>query len=294
MGRREWEALPAGVRSAVEERCGPVIKAEIPEWGYGSEFSSTLHLDRGAIFCKGIRADASAAWMHRNEVSVNPWLPDLVPRLLWQFEADGWLLLGFEYVDGRPADLSPWSDDLVPIAAAVAELGRELTPCPTGTRSLTARWARRPVWRMYLDTPPGDLDPWDRAHLPEFARLEEAAPALVDGDTLLHTDLHPGNLLMDGGGVRVADWAWRSRGAAWVDPAFLVIRLMAEGHSAYAAEAWAQQVPAWREAEPGAVTVFAATVLGLWEDKTRMAPRPDSERLTAAARMWARHRLATA
>lgn len=292
MSRREWEALPDGVRDAVENRVGPILKAETPESGINSEFAATLHTDRGPVFCKGIRADARGAWMHRNEAEVDPWLPaGVTPRLLWQIETDGWLLLGFEHVDGRHGDLSPGSPDLAPLAAVVDELGRELTPCPTPTRSLADRWATRPVWDTYRTVPPDDLNPWDRESLPELARLEAVAPELLDGDTLLHTDLHPGNLLVGGGRVRVIDWAWRSRGAAWIDPAFLVIRLMSAGHSATAAEAWALQVRAFREAHVEAVTAFAVTVLGLWEHKLRTAPHPHSGRLTAVARLWARHRV---
>jgi hypothetical protein len=92
--------------------------------------------------------------------------------------------------------------------------------------------------------------------------------------------------------VTVIDWAWASRGAAWVDPAFMVIRLMAAGHSPQAAESWVSQIPVWRAVPAAAVTAFAATVLGLWAHKTRSrVARHHSAELTAVARNWARHRL---
>ncbi|MCO5994184.1 aminoglycoside phosphotransferase family protein [Actinoallomurus rhizosphaericola] len=294
--RHEWDALPDDVRSAVEQQCGgQVIKAEMPELGCSSEFSATLHLDGGRIFCKGIRADHPAAWMHGNEAAVNPLLPvGLAPRLLWQLAVDGWLMLGFEHAAGRHPDLTPSSPDLAAIAEAITAL-RQLTPSAAPNRSLAARWARLPVWRQYAQDPPADLDPWEAEHLPRLVELEATAPELVDGDALLHTDLQPGNLLIEDGAVMVIDWAWASRGAAWVDPAFMVIRLMAAGHSPQSAEVWASQIPAWREAPAAAVTAFAATVLGLWGHKTRSAAaRPHSAKLTAVARNWARHRLEAA
>lgn len=296
MTRHEWDALPEGVRDAVEQQCGePVIKAEAPVMGVSSEFTATLHLANGPVFCKGIRADQPAAWMHRNEADVNRLLPrGLAPALLWQVEADGWLLLGFEHAPGRHPDLAPDSADLAPVAEAVAALGQLPAPDMVN-RSLAARWARLPVWQRYLQNPPDDLDPWERDHLPHLAALEAAAHAQIDGDALLHTDLQAGNLLIDDGAVTVIDWAWASRGATWIDPAFMVIRLIAAGHSPEDAEAWACQVPAWRAAPAEAVTAFAATVLGLWGRKTRStSASPHSARLTDVARNWARYRLAAA
>jgi hypothetical protein len=295
MTRHEWDALPEGVRDAVEQQCGgQVIKAEAPDMGVSSEFTGTLHAAEGVVFCKGIRADHPAAWMHRNEADVNRLLPSsLAPALLWQVEADGWLMLGFEHAPGRYPDLSPGSADLPPVADVVAALGR-LTSFTALKRSIAARWARLPVWQQYAQDPLDDLDPWEKENLPRLAELEAAAPELLDGDVLLHTDLQAGNLLINDDEVMVIDWAWASRGAAWIDPAFMVIRLIAAGHSPESAESWAYQVPAWRAAPAVAVTAFAATVLGLWGRKTRStSASPHSAQLTAVARSWARHRLET-
>lgn len=295
MTRREWDALPEGVRDQIEQHCGAVRKTETPEWGCSSEFSATLYLDGGLVFCKGIQADTPGAWMHRREAEVNPHLPPrIAPRLLWEVEADGWLMLGFEHAPGRHPDLAPYSADLAAVAETVAALRPALTPCPVQGRSLAAHWAGLPVWQGWAAAPPEDLDPWAAEQLPRLAELEKAAPELIGGDTLLHADLQPGNLLISDGAVKVIDWAWSTRGAAWVDPAFMVIRLMAAGHSPESAESWACRVPAWRAAPAKAVTAFAATVLGLWEHKTRTAPRPHSQRLTEVARRWARHRLEVA
>ncbi len=124
------------------------------------------------------------------------------------------------------------------------------------------------------------------------AELELAAPAALDGAALLHTDLQPGNILINGDAVTAIDWAWASRGAAWIDPAFLVIRLIAAGHPPAGAEEWAARIPAWEAAPPSAITAFAAVVLGLWGQKTRSQnAHPHSAHLTKAARRWARHRL---
>jgi Ser/Thr protein kinase RdoA (MazF antagonist) len=147
-------------------------------------------------------------WMHRNEARINPFLPASMPRLRWQVESDGWLLLGFDYVDGRHPDLSPGSSDLSSVAAALSEMAMTLTPCPAvKVQAATARWAG-----------------WIR-------------PEVVDGDTLVHTDVTPFNFLIRQDGVTVVDWSMPCRGAAWIDTALMTIRLVRAGHRPEQAEA---------------------------------------------------------
>ena len=142
MSRHEWDALPGSVRDAVEQHCGGrVVKAEMPEMGCSSDFSAALRLADRTVFCKGIRATAPGAWMHRNEAAVNHQLPPgLAPRLLWQAETGGWLMLGFEHAPGRHPDLSPGSADLAPVAETVAAL-RAPAPSAVRDRSIAARCA---------------------------------------------------------------------------------------------------------------------------------------------------------
>lgn len=83
-------------------------------------------------------------WMHRNEARINPHLPAPMPRMHWQIEADGWLMLGFEYVEGRHPDLSPDSPDLPVVAATLNAMAAALTPCPIPkVQAATVRWADR-------------------------------------------------------------------------------------------------------------------------------------------------------
>src|SRR5690348_5949367 len=82
----------------------------------------------------------------RNTVSeaarINAHLPPPMPRLLWQVERDGWILLGFDYVAGRHPDLAPGSADLPAVAAALSALATALTPCPVASvQPATVRWA---------------------------------------------------------------------------------------------------------------------------------------------------------
>ncbi|GAA0606540.1 hypothetical protein GCM10010174_24410 [Kutzneria viridogrisea] len=293
MPRREWEDLPAPVRLAVEDHCGTVTKAEYPTAGTNSDFSATLRAADGPVFVKGVQTENSKARMHRHEALVNPFLPPLAPRLLWRVERDGWLLLGFERATGQHANLSPGSPDLPSVAGAAATLAQALTPCPlTEVPELATQWQRLSAWRRIAQAP-GDLDPWAREHLRDLIEWESRAIELVVGDSLIHTDLHPLNILVDhqAQDVSVIDWAWSRRGPAWVDAAFLVVRLINEGHTITEAERWASDLPVWEGVPDYALTAFAAAVTGIWEHRTRLDPKPFRSSLTESVRMWAQHRM---
>ncbi|MGW1998116.1 hypothetical protein [Embleya sp. NPDC001921] len=72
----------------------------------------------------------------------------------------------------------------------------------------------------------------------------------------------------------------------------VVVRLMHEGHTPEAAEAWAKHVPAFAKALDRVIDAFAAKLSGMWEFITRSSrARPHSRALADTAREWARYRL---
>ncbi|WP_190812922.1 phosphotransferase family protein [Saccharopolyspora pogona] len=293
MTRRDWGGLPTAVRAAIEDQCGTVTRAVLPDAGRNSDVSATLHTGGGhVLFCKGVRLETPRARMHRHEAQVNPYLPpEVAPRLLWQVEVDGWLLLGFEHVPGRHADLSPGSPDLPQVAATVRALGEALTPCPLDVPRLAEQWTRLAAWRRLAHNPAAEPAAWLRDRLGEFIHRERRAFQALDGDTLAHTDLHPLNVLV-ADRARVVDWAWSRRAAPWVDPAFLVLRLIEAGHLPEAAERWAAATfPAWRTVTDETRTDFAVAVLGAWHHMFRVDPDPQRAPLVTVARRWVAHRL---
>ena len=205
MPRIHWGELPAAVRRAVEARTGPVLAAHTASGGVNSAIAATLHTPAGRVFCKGMPAGHRQVWTQRQETLINPHVLHIAPRLLWQIETDGWNLLGFAHVDGRHPDLTPGSPDLPKVADLIHRLAA--TACP----DLPVKTAGR-RWAAYTD--PAGLH-----HL--------------RGDRLLHTDLAPHNMLLDGrdGRVVLIDWAWAARGPAWLDIAVLLLRLIDAGHT---------------------------------------------------------------
>lgn len=293
MTRRTWRELPPAVRTAIEHHTGPVTAAESPSAGRNSDFSATLHTATGPVFCKAI-ADATGTrgHMHRHEATVNPLLPPTVaPRIRWKIEAEGWLILGFDHVPGRHTDLSPGSDDLADVATTVLTLTEHLTHCPAKAPRLAEQWDRLAAWRRLAKSPDPQLDPWAANHLDELIAWEARGIEAADGDSLVHTDLHSYNILIDAKGAQVVDWAWSRTAAAAVDVAFLTARLIAAGHSPDAAERWADQLPVWSTLDRNTRTALAAAIWGIWAYKHTEQPRPLWNQLVPAAGVWTRYRL---
>ncbi|MFC6903355.1 hypothetical protein ACFQGX_50200 [Nonomuraea dietziae] len=195
MTRLDWEELPEPVRAAVQDRCGPVVKAETATSGIMPGVAARLHTEHGSVFLKAINADNTAAFLHTREQWASRALPAAAaaPRLLWSDIVDGWHVMGFEYLEhAREADLSPGSPDLRPVLATVADLGRVLTPAPAGARSVSENIAPLQAKGKHLLA----KDVLGADHSLYEAALDSFDLAAVEGDTFVHYDLSPSNLLI--------------------------------------------------------------------------------------------------
>lgn len=260
MPRISWHDLPVTTRVAVAAHTGAVHAARTAETGINSGVAAMLDTERGPFFVKGVPADHAQARTQQREADINPHLPPGSPRLHWRVRTTEWDLLGFELLDGRIADFSPGSADLPKVVDALGELAR--TPCPTiPLKEVVQRWA------PYADP---------------------VALHLLHGDHLLHTDMAPHNVLVDEHGAHLIDWAWPTRGPAWVDPAVWMLRLLEAGHSPEQADTWAAQLPAWRAAPPVAVSAFADANAALWAELATQDPaRAWKADLAGCAATWA-------
>lgn len=188
----------------------------------------------------------------------------LTPQLHWQAEGAGWNLLAFAYIPGvRHADYSPGSADLPVVVQLINRL--QSMRCP----DLPVKRAEQ-RWAAYVD---------DHADL-----------ALLAGTTLLHTDFNPLNVLMTADGTWIIDWAWPTRGAAFIDPSCFLLRLMLDGHTAAQAEAWTAQFTSWRATPPEAINVFAVACARLYDEIACDDPQLWKKRFAAAAQDWAEYR----
>ena len=113
---------------------------------------------------------------------------------------------------------------------------------------------------------------------------------LLAGDTLLHTTLTPDDLLVTGSRTHLVGWSQPTRGAAWIDPALLILRLMDAGHTARDADLWARaHFPSWAAAPDTAVTVFSEANSYVWGMIAGDNPTESNERTARSAGQWARY-----
>jgi hypothetical protein len=212
-------------RDLIEAQAGPITSARQVSDGRNSAIAVVIN---GDTFVKGSRKAQNL------ERRINPYVSHLSAPLRWTVDEEKWSLLGFTYIDGREADFRPGSPDLPLMVETISAIG-EIT-CPDLPM---ARAEKR--WKDYTDRP------------------EKLA-----GDTLLHTDLNPGNILVSDGKAYVIDWAWSTRGAAWTEPASWAVLLIGAGHTPRDAEEWAARIPAWKQAAPEDITSWANSQARLW------------------------------
>ncbi len=262
--RIDWEDLGQGVRDLIQAQAGSVLSARTVAAGLNSQLAVVLETAAGQVFVKGLRTDHPGVVRQHREAMINPYVLPVAPRLRWQAEGAGWSLLAFDYLPhARHADYAPGSADLPAVVHALNQL--QQIPCP----DLPVKRAEQ-RWAAYLK--------------------DEAARDLLVGETLLHTDFNPLNVLMDVGTARIIDWAWPTRGAAFIDPACFLLRLILAGHTAAQAEAWAARCDSWASAPHNAISAFALACACLYAEIAQQDPQPWKQRLAAAAQKWAQHR----
>jgi aminoglycoside phosphotransferase (APT) family kinase protein len=201
--RVHWDQLPGRIRDAIEERIGGrVVEAVTQAGGFSPGLAARLLLEDGRrIFVKAVSESANpdSPVMHRREAEVVAATPVSapVPRLHLTYEDDGWVVLGFDDVDGRHPTM-PWhEDDLGLVVRSLEGMSALLTPSPIESHTGSSRFAR-PIqgWTRALDRNEDRLDPWALRNLERLAELEALAPAAAAGETLLHFDTRADNLLI--------------------------------------------------------------------------------------------------
>ncbi|MDX6745082.1 phosphotransferase [Actinocorallia sp. A-T 12471] len=264
MAKTSWHELPRGVRDAVQRELGGVAGVEMISEGLSSDVTFVAETGLGRLFVKGARLDDDLkARQLRREISINPYVTHLSPEIRLQVEEAEWLIVGFDYVEGRRADYSPLSPDIPLVLDLLGELSE--TPCP--------------------EIPLRDAGRLRESH----ARPEDLHR--FSGDALAHTDLNPGNFrITSDGRAYLVDWARYSRGAPWIDATAFAMCLMTCGHTPYDAEGIMAALPVWKTLEPGdldAVAYYQSAMRSAWQP--RLDPWTNAS--VAAARRWFDYRV---
>lgn len=291
MNKLQWESLPPGRMAAIEELTGSVVKAESARGGLMPGLAAVIHTGNGKYFVKAAPADSPAARLYEREMAVNPALPANIPapRIQHSSREDGWLVMVFDFLDARDADLSPGSPDLDGVVSALTAIGaaRAWDAAPPASTNVTALQDKAAA---LLGKQPGG-QPWDMYR----DATDSFDTSVLAGDRLVHYDLHPGNLKVAAdAAVLAVDWAFACAGAPWIDAALLVPRLIEAGHTPAAAERLASRLPAWRAAPGPAVTALAALWTMFREYKAIYGPegaRAFREQAAGAGRSWVDYRM---
>ncbi|GAA3829667.1 hypothetical protein [Nocardioides panacisoli] len=254
--RLEWVHLPPHIRAAVESRLGsPVVESESRTSGFTPGLASVLVCADGSrhfVKAASTVAQKTFAGAYREEARKLRLLPPAVPapRLQWVHDADDWVVLGFEYVDGRPPG-RPWTAaDLAAASAMVVETAGLLTPAPAGIETAAEAFGDWPALWERIDDP----------HAAECRALTVRFEDVVAGDTLVHCDLRDDNLIIRADGSVVAcDWNWPVVGAAWLDSLFLLIGPRGDGLDV---QAHLADHPMLSRVDPEAIDVALALILG--------------------------------
>lgn len=237
--RRLWAELPARARSQIEELAGGrVVVAENCQGGFSPGFASRLTLADGRrVFAKAMDAREwpHQALLYRDEASVAVALPPAVPapRFLGASDDGHWVVLAFECVDGsEPA--RPWRrDELARVVAGLGALAAAGTPSPVavpaeqprlggwigfaGDRALRGRLPALPAWAAENLDQVAALTAWAAGNLDQLAAVEADGLVAARGDSLVHFDAFPHNILLTADRVLFVDWPHARLGMPVID-----------------------------------------------------------------------------
>jgi hypothetical protein len=282
--RIAWSGLPSSVAAALGRALGSrIVSADSQPGGFSEGLAARVRLADGRrAFVKA--ASSVVAAFHRREARVAEALSPtgLVPRLLHVYDDGTWVALVFEEVEGHlPAQ--PWQrPELERVLASLTSRAEALTPSPVSPGILAS--PRLGGWRELGEA--ADLD--------RLVALEDQAATVLAGDTLLHGDLYPFNLLLTPDRVVAVDWPHAWVGAPFCDALTLMSSASLSGVDP---QPLADCHPLTRDLDPRSVDVFLAVHAGfLFRVATNAGPATDP-RLTAmmtklgtASLTWLRRR----
>lgn len=268
-----WSDLPAHVRAGIEAIVdGRVVEAVSQPGGFSPGTADRVQtIDGRRAFVKAVHPglNEDTPELHRREARVAAALPDDVPapRLLGVHDDGDWVALVLEDVEGRqPA--TPWlAPELSAVSTALDRLAAVRIPSTLEHLDATATELAESLagFERLAADPPDGLDAWTRGHLDALVDLGSRAAAVLNGDSLVHTDVRADNLLLRPDGTAVlVDWPWTTRGAAWFDTLTLLVNVrLYGGHDVEAL------LGAHVEADPGDVTAVLAGLAGYFLDSAR-------------------------
>ncbi|MET7302511.1 phosphotransferase [Embleya sp. NPDC005575] len=236
--RYAWRELPYQVTEFVEKAVGPVHAVEPVTGPHTSSFAATVTTPTGLVFVKAAEEATAplSARAQTSEIAASAVTGILSPRLLHHGAVDGWRVLVFEHVEGRPVRLCLRSPDMAQVVGIVDRIGRIQPGRSAGLPTLVGRL---------------------REHLPA------ARTGPLCGNRLLHTDLTSANMIIRSDGrLSVVDWGQVALGPRWAEIGHLGAALHHEGHNLGEIRRWMWRFPDWRRTPLTARRALAEAMIG--------------------------------
>ena len=289
-----WDAVPVGVRAAIEERIGSRVTGAVSaETGFSPGLASLLTTDGGErVFVKAVSraANPDSPALHRREAEVTGALPPgVAPRLRWWFDDGEWVALGLEPVAGRHPG-SPWSPHDVALVLEALDRLRAvpapatLEPCGPDLAAMLTGWSAIASDPERAD----DVPAWARPHLAALIDREGArVRAACEGRSIVHLDIRADNLLITPNDrVSLLDWPHARLGQGWLDAVFFLPTVELHGYGVTAAEIFAAH-PSTALADRDAVLTVVAGWAGWLQWMSGLPAPPGIPHLRAFQRAQA-------
>jgi aminoglycoside phosphotransferase (APT) family kinase protein len=230
--------------------------------------------------------------IHRAEARIAAALPagTPAPRLLGTLDADGWVVLAYEDIDGRqPAQ--PWQPrELTRVLDALTDLAATLSPAPIEAPPVISRFSLlgRGWQELAASAASGaddlaGLDTWAAARLEGLATVErDRLAAAIAGTTLAHGDIRADNVLLTSRRVVFVDWPWACLAPVWFDLLAMLPSVAMQGGPAPEQVFTTHQLG--RSADPDDVTIVVLALTGLFLYLSRQPEPPGLPTLRAFQR----------
>ncbi|MDM7989384.1 phosphotransferase [Arthrobacter sp. zg-Y877] len=297
--RRSWSDLPPVLQETFCTRLGGRITSVEPAGGgFTPGFAAVLVSDAGArVFAKAAPASDTVIYpSYLRESQVVPLMPAGMPMPALQatesLVADGiaWQLLIYEAVDGYMPG-HPWTQaDLAAVEAACSAAARLLAGFPRAAAGTPVADDMTGVPTCFAPVAGGGPAPWFLPDLTTsearmFQELLELCPEALAGDSVIHGDLRPDNILISSGRALICDWNFLGTGAPWLDWVGVLPYVRADG---FDVDAELQRSLLTRDVPARHIDAWLAALLNYMIDSGNKPEVPSSPHLRSHGRHTAR------
>ena len=216
---------PELLRAAVSE--GVLAWEPLDTGGYTRSQAWRVETEAGPVFVKQADDEGSLHMLRRERAVYRSVAGSFLPGFVGFADSDDHGLLAIELLEDASWP-PPYPDDVGPLFEAL-ELVAGASPPPE--LPVYGPWRSR--WERVADDP----EPFLRLGLRSREWLEAAIDMLIEaearaafeGDELVHNDVYSGNVGFAKRGAVLVDWGAAMRGSRWIDVAFALLSVRAEG-----------------------------------------------------------------